>query len=123
MKTYAASTIRALGFAGWFACAVNLQSAEIPMTPKHPVTNTYFGTTVVDDYQWLENFDDPAVKAWNAAEKKIRRAYLDKLPAREAVAARLKQLYSATSANYAGLMDRRGIIFALKFKPPAQQPW
>ena len=104
-------------------CAANLRSAEIPMTPKHPVTNTYFGTTVVDDYQWLENFDDPAVQAWNAAENKLSRAYLDKLPARETGAAKLKQLYSATSPNYSGLMDRPGIIFALKFKPPAQQPW
>lgn len=98
-------------------------ASPLPATPKHPVTNTYFGTSVVDDYIWLENFDDPAVKAWNAAENKVSRAYLDKLPARTKVAERLKQLYSATSANYFDLQSRPGAIFAMKFKPPVQQPW
>ncbi len=93
------------------------------MTPKHPVTNTYWGTSVVDDYQWLENFDDPAVKEWNAAENKVTRSYLDKLPARKKVAERLKELYAKTSATYSGLDYRRGTYFATKFKPPAQQPW
>ena len=123
MKTCVNSSIRALGFFVCIACGANVLSAEIPVTPKHPVTNTYWGTSIVDNYQWLENFDDPAVQAWNAAENKISRAYLDKLPAREAVAEKLKQLYSATSPNYSGLVDRPGIIFAMKFKPPAQQPW
>lgn len=102
---------------------VNVRAMDYPPASKQPVTNTYWSTSVVDDYQWLENFDDPATRAWNAAENKISRAYLDSLPAREKVAERLKQLYSATSANYSGLEDRRGIIFGFKFKPPAQQPW
>jgi prolyl oligopeptidase len=94
-----------------------------PATPKQPVTNTYFGTAVVDDYIWLENFDDAAVKTWNAAENQAARAYLDKLPARPRVAQRLRELYTATSANYYGLQSRPGALFAMKFKPPAQQPW
>jgi len=94
-----------------------------PATPKEPVTNTYFGTPVVDNYIWLENFDDPAVKKWSAAENQAARAYLDKLPARALVAQRLRKLYSATSANYYGLQSRPGALFATKFKPPAQQPW
>jgi len=122
MKQPAFSRIPALGLATMFA-AFAANAAQYPVAPKHPVTNTYWGTSVVDDYQWLENFDDPAVKAWNAVENRISRAYLDNLPAREKVAERLKELYSATSANYSDLVDRPGIIFAMKFKPPAQQPW
>ncbi|PYJ05057.1 MAG: S9 family peptidase [Verrucomicrobia bacterium] len=98
-------------------------AAGVPATPKHPATNTYFGTTVVDDYLWLENFDDPAVKAWNRAENNAARAYLDRLSARPLVAARLKKLYYDTSASYSGLQSRPGVLFATKFKPPAQQPW
>src|SRR5882672_4732938 len=79
---------------------------DVPPTPKHPATNTYHGTVVVDDYIWLENFNDPAVKAWNAAQNKISRGYLDQLPARTRIAERLKKLYSATSANYSGLISR-----------------
>jgi prolyl oligopeptidase len=105
------------------ACALCVQAFDYPVATRVPVTNTYFSTAVVDDYQWLENFNDPGVKAWSAAENKVARAYLDKLPARAAIAERLKKLYSATSANYSGLDYRPGVIFAEKFKPPAQQPW
>src|SRR5260221_2901248 len=98
-------------------------TATLSPTPQLPVTNVYHGTTVVDNYLWLENFDDPAVKQWNAAENAFARAYLDKLLARAQVAARLNQLYSDTSANYSGLESRPGRLFAMKFKPPAQQPW
>jgi prolyl oligopeptidase len=105
------------------AAAAPAFGLQVPATPEHPVTNTYFGTPVVDNYIWLENFDDPAVKKWNEAENKVSRDYLDKLPARTQVAERLKKLYSATSPNYFGLQYRRGTIFAMKFKPPAQQPW
>ena len=51
-------------------------AATAPPTPKHPVTNVYHGTAVVDDYVWLENVDDPAVKTWNAAQIQMSRAYL-----------------------------------------------
>jgi prolyl oligopeptidase len=104
-------------------CPAQKDTKSLHLTLRHPVTNTYFGTSVVDDYIWLENFDDPAVKAWNAEENNVSRAYLDKLPARAKIAERLKQLYSATSANYFDLQSRSGVIFAMKFKPPVQQPW
>jgi prolyl oligopeptidase len=96
---------------------------QLPQTPKRPVTNSFYGTEVVDDYRWLENFNDPEVKRWNEAENKVSRAYLDRLPARKAVAERLTELYSAISPNYSGLVYRQGILFAMKFKPPQQQPW
>jgi prolyl oligopeptidase len=122
MNSRASSFIPALAFAVWTASAASSRGVDLPMTPKHPVTNTYFGTSVVDNYQWLENFDDPAVQAWSATENRASREYLDKLPAREPIAEQLKKLYSAASANYSGLQSRPGIIFAMKFKPPAQQP-
>src|SRR5436190_1503155 len=94
-----------------------------PGTPKRPVTNVYHGVSVVDDYQWLENFDDPAVKKWNEEQSAAARAYLSKLPAKAIIAKRLKELYSATAPDYFGLQYRRGNLFAMKAKPPAQQPW
>jgi len=113
----------AIAIATLLAATASVLALDIPATPKQPVTNAYFATPVVDDYIWLENFDDAPVKTWNAAENKASRAYLDQLPTRPQVAARLKQLYSATSANYLDLQSRPGAIFAMKFKPPAQQPW
>src|SRR5438874_11251139 len=38
-----------------------------PQTPQRPVTDEYFGIKVVDPYRWLENWDDPEVRAWTDA--------------------------------------------------------
>src|SRR4051812_50183742 len=84
-----------------------------PLTAKKPVTNVYHGVKVVDDYQWLENFDDPEVKKWNDEQSAAARAYFSKLPAKPIIARRLKELYSATSPDYFGLQYRRGDFFLL----------
>jgi len=95
----------------------------IPPTPKKPVIEDYHGVKVEDDYQWLENWNDPAVRSWNDAENARARAFLDALPARQHIFNRLKALYDQTSASYSGLENRHGILFALKSQPPKQQPF
>ena len=91
-------------------------------TPTHPVTNTYHGVTVVDNYQWLEDASAPAVKDWTRAQNERTRAYFDRLPFRDGIAQQLMQLRSEESARYLGLQWKKGRYFALRFKPPAQQP-
>ncbi len=93
-----------------------------PDTPKRPVTDEYHGVKVRDDYRWLEDWDDPQVKKWSAAQNARSREYLDHLPSRAAVKERVTQLVSATSASYYDLQFRGGILFALKNQPPQQQP-
>jgi prolyl oligopeptidase len=93
-----------------------------PDTAKHPVVDEYQGAKVTDDYRWLESWDDPAVKQWSAAENARAREYLDHLPARPAIKQRLQQLASISSATYYNLEFRGGILFAMKFQPPQQQP-
>ena len=46
----------------------------VAATPKKPVTNVYHGVSVADDYQWLENFEDPAVRKWNDEQNAAARA-------------------------------------------------
>jgi len=93
-----------------------------PDTPKRPIADEYFGVKVTDDYRWLENWDDPAVKQWSAAENARTREYLDHLPARAAIKDRLKQLIGGSSASYSSLQFRAGMLFAEKYQPPQQQP-
>jgi len=93
-----------------------------PATPKHPVTDEYQGVKVTDDYRWLENWDDPAVKQWSAAENARTREYLDHIPARAAIKERLHQLAAASSASYYDLQFRAGMLFAERYQPPQQQP-
>lgn len=96
--------------------------AQPPATPKKPVTDVYFGTSVTDDYRWLENGSDPAVRAWSDAENGYARKFLDALPARTAISDQLKKLYSQPSPRYFQLHASGGLIFALKRQPPKEQP-
>ena len=93
-----------------------------PPAEKRPVTDSYHGIKVVDDYRWLENWDDPAVKTWSGAENTRTRDYLDALPSRPAIKRRLEQLIGASAAYFA-LQYRAGTLFAMKFDPAKQQPY
>jgi prolyl oligopeptidase len=91
-------------------------------TARKPVVNEYHGAKVTDDYQWLEQPKDAAVVEWTARQNAHTRAYLDKLPVRPRIAEELEDLYDEAAANYSGLTHRTGMVFALRFKPPQQQP-
>ncbi len=99
-------------------------SAALPSVPapRQPVTNVYHGAAVVDDYQWLEEASAPAVREWTRLENERTRAYFARLPFRDGIAQQLTQLRGEESARYSDLQERKGRIFALRFKPPAQQP-
>ena len=57
-----------------------------PATPKRPVSDTYHGVAVSEDYRWLEEGSAADVKAWIAAQNQFARAYLDAIPQRPAIA-------------------------------------
>ena len=76
----------------------------------------------MDDYQWLETASAPAVREWTRLENERTRDYYARLPFRDGIAQQLLQLRSEESARYYDLQERKGRIFALRFKPPAQQP-
>ncbi len=98
------------------------QSVSAPSaTPKRPVSDEYQGVKVTDDYRWLENWDDPQVRQWNAAQNARTRGYLDHLAARPAIKERVKQLLNASSASYYDLQFRGSTLFAMKDQPPQQQ--
>jgi prolyl oligopeptidase len=99
-----------------------LLAAASVQTPKKPVTNEYQGAKVQDDYQWLEDDQNPQVKAWSDAQNQRSRAYLDKLPDRAAIEKQLTEWFAKTSASYYDLVSRPGELFAMKFQPPKQQP-
>jgi len=103
--------------------SITLAGAEpTPETRKKPVTDEYQGVKVDDPYQWLEDDQNPDVKAWSDAQNQRTRAYLDKLPDRARIEKQLTEWYAKTSPSYSGLVSRPGILFALKFQPPKQQP-
>jgi prolyl oligopeptidase len=108
------------------AAALALSDATLaesaPDTPKKPVTTEYHGVTVEDPYQWLEADDDSQVKAWSDAQNQQTRKNLDSFPDRAAIEKQLQEWYAKTSPSYSSLVSRAGILFAMKFQPPKQQP-
>jgi prolyl oligopeptidase len=94
----------------------------LPATPKRPVEAAYWGVTVRDDYQWLEDWNDPTVRAWSDSQTAVTRDYLDHLPMRGAVLRQIESLTGKASPGWFDLHRAGGILFALKDQPPKQQP-
>ncbi len=57
-----------------------------------PTQDTYFGVTVTDPYRWLEDGDTPEVRAFTDEENARTDAYLDAVPEREDLRARISAL-------------------------------
>jgi prolyl oligopeptidase len=93
-----------------------------PAAPRRPVEQHYFGTTVRDDYQWLEDWSDAAVKTWVDGQNAHTRAILDALPSRPAIRDRVAELSRDIAPDYFALEYRGGTLFALKDQPPKNQP-
>jgi prolyl oligopeptidase len=99
-----------------------LGAPPAPVAARRPVTDEFHGVKVTEDYRWLEDWDDPEVKAWSAGQNEHARAVLDGLPAVDAIRARVTQIRSATSPRYYALDMVGGRLFAIKNQPPKQQP-
>ncbi len=78
-----------------------------PETMREDVVEEQFGTSVADPYRWLENDvrNDERVRDWVTAQNAVTDAYLETLPGREAIEARLTELW-----NYerVGVPQKRG---------------
>lgn len=94
-----------------------------PTTPKKPVVDEYHGIKVKDDYRWLENWDDPDVRAWSDAQNKYTRAYLDGLAMREPIKKWLRETANGASVSYFSIRLRGDSFFAMKTQPPKNQPF
>ena len=102
--------------------AIPAEAAQTyPLAPKHPILNTYHGKAVSDDYQWLEDADQPEVNAWVAGENKLSREALDAIPGRESVKERIRSLVMSRSNSYYGMNMKGEKLFAIKSQPPKQQ--
>lgn len=97
------------------------QPLKYPDAPRKPVTDTYHGIKVTEDYRWLEDGKDPAVRAWSLAQLEVARAYLDALPSRPKLKARFTELLSGAPVRYDDFAQTRA-FFAMKRQPQKNQP-
>jgi len=90
------------------AVSITAQQMRYPETRKSDQVDTYFGVRVPDPYRWLEDETSADTARWVEAENKVTFAYLDAIPFRARLKARLTKLY-----NYPrfGAPYRRGDYF------------
>lgn len=83
-----------------------IDSPRAPVAPPppariEPVTDTYHGQQVVDEYRWLEALEkeSPEVEAWTTAQNDYTRARLDALPCRTQIEDALRPLMEIGSIS------------------------
>ncbi len=67
---------------------------QYPPTLKTSQSDVYFGTKVDDPYRWLEDDMSAETKKWVVAQNKVTSDYLSKIPFRDAIKNRLKELWN-----------------------------
>jgi prolyl oligopeptidase len=67
---------------------------QYPGTRKGAQLDTFFGRPVSDPYRWLEDDRSDETHQWVMDENKVTDAYLSKIPFRDAIRKRLKELWN-----------------------------
>jgi len=69
---------------------------DYPETRRDPIVETRFGNAVADPYRWLESDVrvDGNVRQWVEAQNTVTRAYLRTIKGRDAIEARLRELWN-----------------------------
>jgi prolyl oligopeptidase len=70
------------------------EALNYPATRKDSVRNTYFDTTITDEYHWLEDDLSEETGSWVDAQNQVTFGYLDKIPFRKDYKARLEELWN-----------------------------
>jgi prolyl oligopeptidase len=87
-----------------------------PKAAVHEVTDTYFGTKIVDPYRWMEDAKSPETAAWMKSQADYARAYLDRLPVRAQLLKRFEEL-SETGVRVSGVQRAGNFYFYYRLAP------
>lgn len=77
-----------------FADEIPTGRPAYPLTRIVDVADTLHGVPVSDPYRWLEYTDSLDVQAWTDRQNALTRSYLDNIPARARIKARLEELWN-----------------------------
>jgi prolyl oligopeptidase len=98
---------------------------ELPQVraPQIPVTDTFHGVDVTEDYRWLEDASSEETIGWTKAQQDRTGAYFGGIAWRSALRARVEQLLRSERTAYKQLQLGGDTFFALKTQTPKQQPF
>jgi prolyl oligopeptidase len=72
---------------------------QYPESRKEEQIDDYFGTKVPDPYRWLEDDNAEEVLAWVKAQNELTFSYLEKIPFRQQLRDRYRQLFDFTKLS------------------------
>ncbi len=98
---------------------------ELPVVraSRIPVTDTYHGVEVTEDYRWLEDSAAGETIAWNQAQQDRTGSYFGGIAWRDELRARVEELLRSERTAYKRLRAGGGTFFALKEQTPRQRPF
>ncbi|MBO2010814.1 prolyl oligopeptidase family serine peptidase [Hymenobacter negativus] len=99
------------------AGALPAVAQSLPATPKRPVTDTYFGKKVVDNYRWLEDTNNPEVQAWFKAQGDYTNQTLDQIPGRDRLIKTFEDYDKLLAVRYGEIKQRGNRYFYRKTLP------
>jgi prolyl oligopeptidase len=115
------SAFRSVRFAALFLAATCgaafAQTWTYPNTPQRPVTDTYFGVPVVDNYRWIEKLDDPTVTTWLKSQADLTAGVVDRIPGRDSLMGDFVRLDALKPATIAQVTRKGGRYFYKKTLP------
>ncbi len=88
LSSFVAALLPALAIAGALAP---------PAAPVHPATNTYWGTTVVDDYQWMEKPGSQPLAVWMKTQNDYTRSVLGSMPGHAKLLGEIERASNSTA--------------------------
>lgn len=71
-----------------------LATSAYPVTAKTNVVEVLHGQVINDPYRWLEDDNAPATEAWVEAQNQVTFGYLERIPYRDRLKARLTTLWN-----------------------------
>ncbi|MDQ3323012.1 MAG: prolyl oligopeptidase family serine peptidase [Acidobacteriota bacterium] len=74
--------------------SVSRTKFDYPQTKKVEQTDDYHGRKIADPYRWLEDDNSAETKAWVEEQNKLTFSYLNQIPEREKIKARLTELWN-----------------------------
>jgi len=97
------------------------QPSAPPAAPQRPVTDTYFGRTVVDNYRWLEDTNSPETQAWFKAQGAYTAAVLATIPGRDRLIQTFADYDKLVTVRYGEDVKQRGNRFFYRKTRPSEK--
>ncbi|HEX5104529.1 MAG TPA: hypothetical protein VFV87_11990, partial [Pirellulaceae bacterium] len=82
------------------------EPASPPVAPLRVVTDDYHGTRIDDPYRYFENQADPEVVRWFKGQADHAAAVLARIPGRDSLLARLREIDQATAYRITDIQPR-----------------